>query len=240
MPRLPRYSIPGQPQHVIQRGNNKTPIFGQVQDYLYFRQCLGAAMRRFGCELHAYALMTNHVHLLISPSDTHGISRVMQCVGRGYVRYFNDLNARTGTLWEGRFRATLIDSESYLFTCHRYIEENPVRAGISRALHEYPWTSYAFNALGAEDRLVTPHHLYLTLGQSAPTRQRAYAAMFTQALPEQQLATIREATNHAWALGSEFFRQEVSRRDRRAAPLREYQQGILSAHTSFCSPILAP
>lgn len=219
MARQPRYCLPGQPQHVIQRGNNRTPMFDTPSDYQFFRECLVSAAGRFECAIHAYVLMMNHVHLLMSPRNACGISKVMQAVGRRYVRYFNDRNQRTGTLWEGRYRATVIDSDQYLFTCSRYIEENPVRAGIVLDPSHYPWSSYRTNALGIEDELVTPHERYLALGVSASIRQVAYRAMFASVSEPSTLTLIRSATNHAWALGNERFRSVISRSGRRAAPL---------------------
>ena len=193
-------------------------MFASTTDYLVFRSCLLSAIARFNCAVHAYVLMTNHVHLLMSSTDSSGISRVMQSVGRRYVRYFNDRYQRTGTLWEGRYRATVIDTESYLFSCLRYIEENPLRAGMVREPAGYRWSSYGFNALGREDPLVTPHEGYIALGPSAARRQSAYRALLRTPNDRSIQEALRDATNHAWALGSEAFRCEVSRYGRRAAP----------------------
>ena len=219
MSRQPRFIVPGQPQHIIQRGNNRTPIFDSPSDHLYFRECLLASVARFGCEIHAYVFMHNHVHLLMSSCSAHGISKVMQCVGRRYVRYFNHRHQRTGTLWEGRYRASVIDSERYLFTCSRYIEENPVRAGVVMEPSQYPWSSYHANALGSGDALVTPHDLYTALGSTASSREHAYRAMFSTNLDTSTITMIRDATNQAWALGDDRFRKAVGRVGRRAAPL---------------------
>lgn len=219
MARQPRFAAPGCPQHVIQRGNNKSEMFGSPNDYLVFRSCLLSAIERHQTAIHAYVFMTNHVHLLMSPMNPNGISRVMQSVGRRYVRYFNDRYRRTGTLWEGRYRATVIDTEQYFFTCSRYIEENPLRAGMLRDLAEYGWSSYGCNALGREDPLITPHDQYMRLGTSPAGRQRAYRAMFRELPDSDSLGPIRDATNHAWALGNGDFQREISRLGRRAAPL---------------------
>ncbi len=137
MARLPRLVLPGQPHHVIQRGNNRSAIFFNEADYHFYLECLGAAIATYKAEIHAYVLMTNHVHLLVTPSSGEAIGRVMQSVGRRYVRYVNTVYRRTGTLWEGRFRSSLIDSDRYLFTCMRYIELNPVRAGIAGSPQDY-------------------------------------------------------------------------------------------------------
>ena len=147
MARLPRYAVPGQPQHVIQRGNNRSVMFLRPADYVRYLDNVRAACDQHGCAVHAYVLMTNHVHLLMTPTNAGGISRVMQSVGRRYVRYFNQSYQRTGTLWEGRYRAAAIDSEQYLFACYRYIERNPVRAGMVDDPADYRWSSHAANAL---------------------------------------------------------------------------------------------
>ena len=205
MPRLPRYSIPGQPQHVIQRGNNKSSIFSASDEFQFFRECLRSARDRSGCQIHAYVFMTNHVHLLLSPGDSHGISDLMQSLGRRYVKYFNDRHGRTGTLFEGRYRATVVDTEEYLLTCYRYIEENPVRAGLARNPAGYRWSSHAANAYGARDSLVTPHERYEALGSTSETRQASYRGLFRHSIELPTLTSIRHATNRAKALGSDQF-----------------------------------
>lgn len=219
MARLPRFVLPGQPQHVIQRGNNREVIFAADADYRFYLDKLGGACEKHACDVHAYVLMTNHVHLLMTPGNENGISKVMQSVGRHYVQYFNTTYGRTGTLWEGRYRATLLDTESYLLTCYRYIELNPVRAGLVDHPKAYPWSSYRFNASGEVNQLVTPHELYKRLGRTAPLRQSAYRTLFRAKLGKRVLADIREATNKAWALGDDRFKAKVEALlDRRAAP----------------------
>jgi putative transposase len=220
MARLPRFPIAEQPLHVIQRGNNKTPIFLRGDDYGFFRTCLESAMARFECSVHAYVLMGNHVHLLISARAPASIGRAMQSIGRRYVRYFNDRHGRSGTLWEGRYRATVIDSQRYLFTCSRYIEQNPVRAGIVDHPAAYEWSSHAANAYGCDDPLVTPHPEYMNLGSTPAERHAAYRALFRPAVERTALDAIRDATNHAWALGEPHFLRTVSARGRRASPMR--------------------
>ena len=210
MVRLPRYTLPGQPQHVIQRGNNRSALFESSADYEFFRACLTRACETHRCLVHAYVLMPNHVHLLMTPTFNSGIGKVMQSVGRRYVQRFNVANNRTGTLWEGRYRATVIDSDRYLLTCYRYIELNPVRAGLAARPEEYVWSSHRANAHGFSDVLVTPHPMYLTLGPSSGDRLRAYAALFRSALDDAMLEEIRNSTNKGWALGSERFRKEVT------------------------------
>ncbi len=157
MARLPRFIIPGQPQHLIQRGNNRQNIFRAEDDYHFYLEKLKAAVETHQCDIHAYALMLDHVHLLITPHLENSIGKMMQTLGRYYVQYFNHCYKRTGTLWEGRYKATLIDTEHYLLTCMRYIELNPVRAdNMVDHPSEYPWSSYSYHALGQSNPLVTP------------------------------------------------------------------------------------
>ncbi len=219
MARLPRFSLPGQPQHVIVRGNNRSEIFCADEDYRFYLEKLKLACEKHGCSLHAYVLMTNHVHLLITPWEEDSIGKSLQMIGRYYVQYFNYTYQRTGTLWEGRYKATLIDSESYLLTCMRYIELNPVRAGMVGHPSEYPWSSYRFNALGQPDPLVTPHLQYRRLGKTDEERQSAYRQLFRHHIPEAGLAEIREATNKAWVLGSDRFKERIQKQlERRVEP----------------------
>ena len=210
MARLPRYAAPGMSQHVIQRGTNRSALFAADSDYRFFRECLRTACKQHRCQVHAYVFMTNHVHLLMTPTTASGLGKVMQSVGRRYVQRFNDTYQRTGTLWEGRYRATLVDSEEYLLACHRYIELNPVRAGLVGDPGDYPWSSHGANALGARDPLVTPHERYHALGGDARARQAAYRALFGETLPDSTLGAIRDATNGGWALGSKRFRDEIA------------------------------
>jgi putative transposase len=191
MPRQPRLLVPGQPHHVIQRGNNRSPIFAGEADYRVFHDWFADACRDHACLVHAYVLMTNHVHFLMTPATAGGIGHVMQAVGRKYVRYFNRMNERTGGLWEGRYRAMRIDSERYLLTCYRYIELNPVRAGLVADPSQYRWSSYGANAIGLLDPLVTTHERYLALGVGRAARTTAYRALFHQVLDERTLYGIR-------------------------------------------------
>ncbi len=211
MARLPRFYLKDQPQHIIQRGNNREPVFASQQDYIFYLECLLNAATRHKLKIHAYVLMTNHVHLLVSPLEESSIPKTMQSIGRKYVQYFNRCYDRTGTLWEGRYKATLIDSEAYLLTCMRYIELNPVRARMVRHPKNYPWSSYRFNALGEPDKLITPHDLYLSLGESPKTYQLNYATLFEERIPTKTLDEIRDATNKAWPLGSDKFKHEIEK-----------------------------
>ncbi|MFC1747244.1 transposase [Pseudomonadota bacterium] len=211
MARQPRFVLPGQPQHVIVRGNNRNNIFVANDDYQFYLEKLTEACKRFKCDLHAYVLMTNHVHLLMTPHTEDGISKVMQSVGRYYVQYFNYQYKRTGTLWEGRYKATLLDSEQYLLTCYRYIGLNPVRAAMVGHPSEYPWSSYGRNALGQENVLVTEHPLYKRLGKRVEERSKVYRQLFRNHLSEKVLTDIRESTNKAWVLGGERFQKRIEK-----------------------------
>ncbi|MGE4500605.1 MAG: transposase [Hydrogenovibrio sp.] len=209
MARLPRFTLPGQPQHVIVRGNNREPIFYSDADYLFYLEKLQQACEKHNCDLHAYVLMTNHVHLMITPNTDNGISKAMQMIGRYYVQYFNHSYKRTGTLWEGRYKATLIDSEAYALSCYRYIELNPVRADMVSHPAEYPWSSYRCNALGKACDFIKPHLLYQQLGRNNVDRAKAYQALFEDRIPDKTLDEIREATNKAWVLGSDYFKEKI-------------------------------
>lgn len=219
MPRLPRFVLPGHPQHVIQRGNNRGIIFRRQADWRFFLEKLEQGAEKHNVDIHAYVLMTNHVHLLLTPHRENGIGALMQYLGRYYVQYFNRQYKRTGTLWEGRYKATLIDAETYMMACYRYIEMNPVRAAMVDDPGRYPWSSYHANALGRTDSLVTPHALYSRLGQNSAMRQQAYRELFTTPVPEQTLHAIRETTNKAWLLGNDAFREAIAKRlNRRTDP----------------------
>jgi len=210
MARLPRFVLVGHPQHIIIRGNNREPVFTAEEDYRFFLDKLADAAKKHQCDIHAYVLMTNHIHLLASPHKTDGISKMMQMLGRYYVQYFNYTYKRSGTLWEGRYKASLIDSEAYALLCYRYIELNPVRANMVQHPSEYPWSSYRANALGQYDALVTPQTMYYALGQDETTRQTQYRSLFTGQIDEICLTQMREATNKAWVLGSELFKQKIA------------------------------
>ena len=220
MARLPRFFAPGIPLHVIQRGNNRQKLFSQITDYQVYLDWLKEAAQSHGCAIHAYVLMTNHVHFLVTPTHEDSLPKTFQSLGRRYVQYFNKTYERTGTLWEGRYRATLIESEAYLLTCCRYIELNPVRAGMVRHPREYRWSSYQYHAEGKANPLLKAHSIYQQLGGTAEARQQAYRALFRHHLSGETLDTIREATNKAWVLGSDKFKNRLAKKlDRRVAPL---------------------
>ena len=209
MPRPPRLVLPGYPLHLIQRGNDRSATFRVDEDYVVFRNALLVASRRVGCAIHAYVFMTNHVHLLVTPADEQGPAEMMQSVGRRYVRYFNERYRRTGTLWEGRYRSSLVESDGYLLACSRYIELNPVRAGIVTDPCRYRWSSYRHNAWGDPDDLVTPHAVYRALGTHGLQRRAAYRRL-CQTVPEPGATdTIRNATRLGLVLGNQWFQRQI-------------------------------
>jgi len=208
-PALPRYFVPEVPLHLIQRGNNREVIFAGDEDFAYFRDCLIDAAHREGLAIHAYMFMTNHVHLLATPAAEAGAGRTLQSVGRRYVQHFNQRYRRTGTLWEGRYKATVIDAEDCLITCMRYIELNPARGGMVAHPRDYRWSSYRVHADGERDDLLTDHRLYRRLGKDAASRQAAYRQLFRGALGEALLAETCEATNKGWALGNDRLRRRI-------------------------------
>ena len=209
MARLPRLDLPGCPQHVIQRGVNRAPCFHCDADRHRYLDALMEASRKFGCDTHAYVLMTNHVHLLVTGRTPGAVSAMMHSLGRRYVRNFNKVHARTGTLFEGRFRSSLVDTDSYLFTCYRYIELNPVRGGLVADPGAYRWSSHRHNALGADNPLICEHAEYQGLGSTPAERRRAYRELFRQELPESEIAAIRTHANKDCALGSAEFQSRV-------------------------------
>jgi putative transposase len=210
MSRHKRLILPAVPLHIIQRGNNRGPCFAGTADYLVYLTLLRQYAAEADCQIHAYVLMTNHVHLLLSAGSRTGPSVLMQRLGQHYVQYFNRRHERTGTLWEGRFRSCLVDTERYLLVCQRYIELNPVRARMVEAPVAYPWSSYRANALGADDPLVTPHVTYLGLGAHAVDRHASYRHLFLEDLSEQLLAEIRHAGNSSRPLGPASFLEEIT------------------------------
>ncbi len=209
MARLPRLDLPGIPQHLVQRGNDRQPCFADTTDYLRYRWELREAALKHGCAVHAYVLMTNHVHLLVTPEAPGGVSRMMQAIGRRYVGAFNARYRRTGTLWEGRFKSALVDSDTYLLTCHRYIELNPVRAGMVPLPGHYRWSSYRCNALGQPDAGITPHPRYLALGTCPDTRLCAYRALFDDVLDRADADALRIHTQQNKAFGNDRFRERI-------------------------------
>lgn len=209
MARRRRSLLPGQPVHVIQRGNNRQAIFLSEADFALYRRWAGAAAASHGCAIHAYVLMTNHVHLLLTPQTESALPGMMQALGRRYVRYFNDLHGRTGTLWEGRYRAAPIDSETYFLTCARYIELNPVRAGLVARPGDWLWSRHAGTAGEAIDSLLTEHPLQTAPGASRAERRAAYRALFEEVPAAGEVEALRRSINGGWAVGGERFLRDL-------------------------------
>ena len=210
MARKPRYTLPGIPQHVMQRGHNREPCFYSEEDYQRYLEDLQEAAIRNQVAVHAYVLMTNHVHLLATPGQEHSITHMMQDIGRKYVRYINKTYKRSGSLWEGRFKAGLVDSEAYLLTCMRYIEMNPVRAAMVTHPGEYRWSSYSVNAQETKDSLlIQAHPIYKQLGNDKTSRQYSYRELFKNYIDKNELHEIREALNQELVLGRDDFKDKI-------------------------------
>lgn len=232
MPRKPRFYLPGVPAHIVQRGNCRQATFFADEDYLAYLGWLRDGARLHDCAIHAYALMTNHVHVLVTPQQTDSISKLMQFVGRHYVTYVNHGYAKSGTLWEGRHKGCVISSDDYLLACMRYIELNPVRAGMVAAPGDYRWSSYRANALGDPREGLTPHPLYSALGETAQDRGHAYRELFRNALDSEQIHAIRATVQTGTPLGNERFKQQIEQtlqrrvgQARRGRPGRAVRKG---------------
>lgn len=219
MPRRARLTLQGVPLHLIQRGNNRQACFFADEDYRFYLDWLAEYAGKIGCHIHAYLLMTNHVHLLVSADRAESPGALMKALGQRYVQYVNRTYRRSGTLWEGRFRSCLIQEENYLLACQRYIELNPVRAGMVEHPGEYRWSSYRANGQGEDDALVRPHILYEGLGHDLAGRQAAYRELFSHELEPSLADQIRRATNGNFVLGNERFAADVAATlGRRALP----------------------
>ena len=210
MPRRPRIILPNVPQHIIQRGNNRTACFYADEDYVRYLDWLKEYADKTDCQIHAYVLMTNHVHLLASTSTTEAIGTMMKALGQRYVQYINRSYKRSGTLWEGRYKSCPTQAEAYLLACQRYIELNPVRANMVQHPAEYKWSSYQANAQGADTEIIKPHALYKALGADAQTRQAAYRELFRYELDPGTIDQIRTATNGNYALGNDLFKAQIA------------------------------
>ncbi|MEW6325128.1 MAG: transposase [Nitrospirota bacterium] len=209
MPRTSRVVIPAYPHHVIQRGNNRQTTFFAEADYRYYLECLRQAKKKCACRVYAYVLMPNHVHLLVEPATSDDLGDFMQSVGRRYVRYINETHQRSGTLWEGRYKSAIVDRDDYLLRCSRYIELNPVRAGVVQHPADYRWSSYRSRALGELDGLLDEDPWYQGLGHDARTRQEAYQAWMASTILENEWPQIRDATQRGHVIGRKGFQQEI-------------------------------
>jgi len=210
MPRRPRVVLPNIPLHLIQRGNNRQVCFITDEDYRLYMDWLTEYAVGTGCRIHAYVLMTNHVHLLVSSSHVEAIGKMMKALGQRYVQYVNRTYQRSGTLWEGRYRSCLTQTEGYFLACQRYIELNPVRAGMVAHPGEYTWSSYRANAQGESSSLIVAHEVYRALGQDAARQQAAYRELFRHELEPGLVDEIRKATNGNYALGNTRFAEQVA------------------------------
>jgi putative transposase len=217
MARLPRYSIVNQPQHIILQGRDGQSICFEEQDYQYFHDCLDAAAYNYNLKLHAYVIMPNHAHVLATPGNSDSVSRMVQSLGRNYVQYFNECYEGTGTLWEGRYRATVVDAKNYMLTCSRYIELNPVRAGLVDKPLQYQWSSYAHNAQGQQDEMITTAREYQRLGESDAERSKAYRQLFRQKLDAQLVQDITDSALKGWVLGDARFAAKIEKLSGRRA-----------------------
>ena len=211
MPRRARMYIPDLPYHIVQRGNNREACFIEPENYLFYLELWRQCSQRYGVAVHAYCLMTNHIHFLVTPQTEESISNTMKVVGSRYAQYINLKYKRTGTLWEGRHRSSLVQTDKYLLKCYRYIELNPVRAAMVKRPEEYQWSSYGVNAWGDNYWLV-PHAEYLSLGKTTEERCYAYRELFKVQLSEENLHLIRQSAHYSQPIGDDRFREQIEKR----------------------------
>jgi putative transposase len=209
MARLPRLTLPGYPHHIIQRGNNRQAIFASQADYQTLLNLLLENAQKFKVAIHAYVLMPNHFHLLATPETADGLPQMMQAVGRRYVRWFNDSQGRSGTLWEGRYKSTVIDTDQYLLTCMAYLDLNPVRAGLVGKEADYDWSSHGHYIGQRVDKLITPHPQVWGLGNTPFAREAAYADLVRGGISASQQVQLTDAALRGWALGDDYFVKEL-------------------------------
>lgn len=232
MARLPRLVVPNQPHHILQNGIDRQPIFRDAADHTHFLGWLREAARHFKVAVHAYALLPSQLQLLASPSDSTGLARMMQWVGRHYVPYFNAKYQRAGTLWQGRYKATVIDSENYFLTCSQYIELSPVRLGLAGSPGDYPWSSHAHHLGMRPDPLIQDHPLFWALGNTPFDREAAYRNLVDQGLSENQWLALETAIAKGWPLGSEKFLNMLAKQaSRRVSPARRGRPAKPKAET---------
>jgi putative transposase len=244
MPRRLRIYMPGLPQQVTQRGNNGQITFASDADRAFYLECLEDAAGKYCCEVHAYVLMANHVHLLVTPRQQDSISRLMQSVGRRYVQHVNYTYHRTGTLWEGRHQSALVDTDEYLLRCYRYIELNPVRARIVEHPGKYRWSSYGHHAEGRFSPVVSEHPQYLALGRTQGERRTVYRELLSRTLDAEVIEKIRKATRFGLVIGRETFTATAEatlrrrlRPARRGRPLKATLGASRHEHVAFAEGI---
>ncbi|NOX77149.1 MAG: transposase [Gammaproteobacteria bacterium] len=212
MPRKPRFFLPDVPVHIVQRGHSREPVFFEDSDYQAYLGWLKEAAERYDCDIHAYVLMNNHIHILATPRDKQGVSRMMQYIGRRYVPYINYTYGTSGSIWEGRYKASLISDEQYLLICMRYIELNPVRANMVRSPSYYRWSSYRYNAQGKKGDIVTEHALYTVMGKTRVLRCKNYKSLFKSHIDDELLKSIHAAWQTGTPLGNDDFREKIERK----------------------------
>ena len=210
MPRQLRFVVPGVAAHITQRGHNGADCFRRESDYLLYLLHVRELSAKHDCAIHAYCLMTNHVHILLTPSSEHACTNLMRDLGQRYVQYFNRRYGRIGTLWQGRFFACVAESARYVLGCYRYIERNPVQARMVDSPHAYPWSSYAVNTGAGQDSLITPHAEYLALAIDAAERHACYRCLVEEELEGSLLERIREATSTGYPLASDAFKAKLT------------------------------
>ena len=236
MARLPRLTVPGYPHHIIQRGNNLQAVFSTPADYEMLLALLHEAAQKFDVAIHAYVLMTNHFHLLATPATENGLPLMMQAVGRRYVRYFNDTQRRSGTLWEGRYRSTLIETDRYLLICMAYMDLNPVRAGIASRAEDFRWSSHRHYIGQFKDKLVSAHPLYWSLGNTPFAREAAYADLVKSGVTTLQQSELTRATLSGWPLGNRDFVVELQKRTERRVEKAKAGRPFLARDKAQKSP----
>jgi putative transposase len=215
MARLPRLTVPGYPHHIIQRGNNRQATFHDAADYQLLLSLLAEHAKRENVAIHSYVLMSNHFHILATPETETGLPAMMQAVGRRYVQAFNKRHHRSGTLWDGRYRATLVQTERYLLVCMAYIDLNPVRAGMVAKATEYPWSSCGHYVGQRNDKLITPHPMYWQLGNTPFAREAAYAELISHGVSPQLQVALTESVLKGWALGEPGFVASLQKKTER-------------------------
>ena len=211
MPRKPRFYLPNVPVHVVQRGHSREPIFFETQDYVTYLYWIKDSAAKYDIAVHAFVLMTNHVHLLLTPKETTSISLFMQYIGRRYVPYINYKYGKSGSLWEGRYKASLVQDDKYLLRVMKYIELNPVRACMVELPGEYRWSSFYHNSGVKQINFISEHELYLSLGRDEVARQNVYMETFQFDLSERDLDRIRTTWQTGTPLGNEFFREKIEK-----------------------------
>ena len=225
MPRKLRFYIPGIPTHIVQRGHSRNPVFFEDDDYHAYLGWLLEASERYGCAIHAYVLMTNHIHILATPETKQSLSLMMQYTGRHYVPYVNHRYGTSGSIWEGRYKSSLIHNEQYMLTCMRYIELNPVRANMVDAPSMYRWSSYRANAEGESNHLIKSSCMYMQLGSNRMERAEGYKELFKNYIDQEEHDKIQKAYKTGTPLGNDYFREAIERKlkckvgqDRRGRP----------------------